>query len=380
MSARDSTSPPTSAEHTRSNRLQMADIARMAGVSVSTVSRALSGNPMISAQTRARIESLARVAKYSVNVGAQNLRLKQNRTISVVVPFDSTSREHLSDPFFLSLLGSIADALTGSGHDMLLSRIDADQLDAAAETYQTGRAAAVLLIGQWHHHDQLNEMALRGIPLVVWGAQMPNQIYATVGTDNLRGGRLATEHLLDQGARHIAFIGDPDLPEVGQRHAGYLQAQRDRGLSPNPDLTLTAPFVSARIQSDLEQLVTSGAPMDGIVAGSDMSAMTAINTLRRLGRRVPEDVAVVGYDDIPLAAYFHPSLTTVRQPIDEAGRALVDLLTAQLAGQKPASVILPTQLIQRESTRSVPAAAAPAGGSRPRTRRRTSDGRADTPL
>jgi DNA-binding LacI/PurR family transcriptional regulator len=285
-----------------------------------------------------------------VNVGAQNLRLKQNKTISVVVPFDSASRESLSDPFFLSLIGGIADALTQSGHEMLLSRIDAERLDRAAEAHLTGRSAGVILIGQWHHHDQLNQMAARGLPLAVWGAQLPNQLYLTVGTDNELGGRLAARHLLEQGRRHIVFVGDPSLPEVGQRHAGYLSAHDELGLAADPRLTLATPFFSEEVERSLLSFLASNLPIDGIVAASDLSAMTAISTLSRQGRRVPTDVAVVGYDDIATAAYFHPSLTTIRQPIVEAGRALVELLVAQLAGQRPGAVLLPTELVVRESS------------------------------
>ena len=331
----------------------MADIARLAGVNVSTVSRALSGSPLVHEETRARIAELARSLNYSVNVGAQNLRLKQNRTVSVIVPFDPTSREHLSDPFFLSLIGSIADALSESGYDMLLSRIDAEHLDLAAQTFESGRAMGIILIGQWHHHDQLNELAVRGVPFVVWGARLAQQLYATVGSDNVNGGRLATEHLLEGGARHIAFLGDPELPEVGQRHAGYVMAHASRGLVPAPELTRRVPFVSEAIQRDLESFLGKGHPLDAIFASSDMSAMSAISTLRRMGKQVPGDVAVVGYDDIALAAHFHPALTTVRQSIEAAGKALVDTLVAQSSGQKPASILLPTDLITRES--SVPA-------------------------
>jgi DNA-binding LacI/PurR family transcriptional regulator len=350
-------------------RPQMADIARLAGVSVSTVSRALSGSSLIKEDTRVRITELARSLSYSVNVGAQNLRLKQNSTISVIVPFDATSREHLSDPFFLSLIGSLADALTESGYDMLLSRVDAERLDLAAQTFETGRSAGVVLVGQWHHHDQLNELAVRGVPFVVWGAQLPRQLYVTVGSDNTQGGALATGHLLDLGARHIAFLGDPELPEVGQRHAGYLLAHEQRGLVPAPHLTLPTPFVGEVIQRDLDAYVRAGHPLDGMFASSDVSAMTAINTLRRLGRQVPEDVAVVGYDDIALAPHFHPSLTTIRQPIEAAGQALVKALMAQLAGAKPDSVLLPTELVRRESSGTArgPAAAA-ATSAAPRTR------------
>jgi DNA-binding LacI/PurR family transcriptional regulator len=187
------------------------------------------------------------------------------------------------------------------------------------------------------------------VPFVVWGAQLSQQLYATVGSDNVQGGRLATEHLLDTGARHIAFLGDPELPEVGQRHAGYVLAHAARGLVPAPRLTRPVPFVSEAIQRDLEVFLSEGQPLDGIFASSDMSAMAAISTLRRLKKQVPGDVAVVGYDDIVLAAHFHPALTTVRQPIEAAGKALVNALLAQISGKKPASVLLPTDLVRRES-------------------------------
>jgi DNA-binding LacI/PurR family transcriptional regulator len=341
----------------------MADIARLAGVSVSTVSRALSDSPLVSAETRERITELARSLKYAINAGAQNLRLKQNRTVSMVVPYDPSTRQHLSDPFFLGLIGSVADALTELGHDMLLSRVDASRLDLAAQPYDTGRAIGIVLIGQWHHHDQLNEMALRGMPFVVWGAQLSNQLYATVGSDNLAGGQLATQHLLAQGARHIAFVGDPELPEIGQRYAGYLAAHAAHGLTPEPALCRRVPFVTDTIRQDTEALLRSGAPLDAVFASSDLAAMTVIAALRRAGLRVPEDVAVVGYDDIALAAHFHPPLTTVRQPIEAAGRALVDSVLSQVAGEKPRSHLLVTELVQRETTRTPAAPRKPARGA-----------------
>lgn len=349
-SAEPITDAPAAASAARQpSRPQMADIARLAGVSVSTVSRALNNSPLLSLETRERIAELARSLNYSINVGAQNLRLKQNRTVSLVVPYDPATRQHLSDPFFLGLIGSVADALTERGFDMLLSRVDADHLDSAAQPFESGRAMGIVLVGQWHHHDQLNGMAVRGVPFVVWGAQLPQQLYATVGSDNVEGGRLATAHLLDSGARHVAFIGDAQLPEIGQRHEGWQRAHRERGLQPDARLYRPVPFVTEAIAADMQALLAEGVPLDGVFASSDLAAMTAINALRRAGRDVPGDVSVVGYDDIALAAHFHPPLTTVRQPIDAAGRALVEALLAQVQGERPTPRLLPTDLVVRET-------------------------------
>lgn len=347
------TPPPSDADSTsaaRQRRLQMADIARLAGVSTSTVSRALSGSKLISEETRTRVMELARSLKYNINIGAQNLRRKQNRTVGVVVPYDPATRQHLSDPFFLAMLGSLADALTEQGFDMLVSRVDASELDAAAAPFDTGRVIGIVLIGQWRHHDQLNQLAARHVPIVVWGAQLPQQLYCTVGSDNVAGGALAGAHLLAQGRRRIAFFGDVNLPEIGHRYAGLCQALEEAGIGADPRLLIPASFVPDGGRLAVEELLARGVAFDAVFAGSDLMAMTAINTLRQLGLDVPGRVAVLGYDDIPLSSYFHPPLTTVQQPIQEAGRALVASLLELTEGRAAPSLQLPTQLIVRNST------------------------------
>ena len=330
-------------------RLQMADIARLAGVSVSTVSRALNGSTLINAETRQRIEQLARSLNYSINLSAQNLRLQKNQTVAVVVPYDAQSRQHISDPFFLSIVGSIADALTDRGYDMLLSRVDAEALDSAASLYDSGKAIGIVIIGQWRHHDQLNELAARKVPVVVWGGQLPQQLYCSVGGDNVGGGLLATRHLLHQGRKRIVFLGDAQLPEVQLRRQGYVQALQEAGVAVDARLELPVPFEIVAAREALDRLCASRTRFDGVVACSDLLALQAVQAVRVAGRDVPRDVAVVGYDDMPVATYSDPPLTTVHQPVGLAGAELVDALLALLRGERAAPRTLPVHLVVRDS-------------------------------
>lgn len=332
------------------HRIQMADVARLAGVSISTVSRALSGSSLVNDVTRQRIEELARSLSYTVNISAQNLRMRQNRTVAVVVPYDGKIRQHLSDPFFLSMLGSIADALTERGLDMLVTRVDSEQLYSASQAYDAGRAIGVILIGQWRHHDQLNQMAARRVPIVVWGAQLPQQLYVTIGSDNISGGFLATEHLIQQGRKQIAFFGDRQLPEVAQRFAGYCQALAQYGMEQNAKLYVAAPFSEDGAMLALQELQSRKVKFDALFACSDLLATKTINILREQHIQVPQQVAVVGYDDIEMARYFHPPLTTIRQSILTAGKALVGALLDMIEDKSPNPFLLPTELIIRASS------------------------------
>jgi DNA-binding LacI/PurR family transcriptional regulator len=330
-------------------RLQMADIARLAGVSVATVSRALNGSPLISADTRERVQQLARSLNYSINTSAQNLRLQKNQTVAVVVPYDAQSRQHISDPFFLAIVGSIADALTDRGYDMLLSRVDAEALDSAAALYDSGKAIGVVIIGQWRHHDQLNALAARKVPVVVWGGQLPQQLYCSVGGDNVGGGWQATRHLLQQGRRRILFLGDAQLPEVQLRRQGYWQALQEAGQTPDPKLELAVPFEIMAAREALDRLCASRVRLDGVVACSDLLALQAVQALRASGREVPREVAVVGYDDMPLATWSDPPLTTIHQPVMLAGSEIVEALLALLRGERASPRTLPVHLVVRDS-------------------------------
>jgi DNA-binding LacI/PurR family transcriptional regulator len=273
-----------------------------------------------------------------------------NRTIGVVIPYDSKTRQHISDPFFLGMLGSLADALTDRNYDLLLSRVDADHLDDMASLYDTGRAKGIIVIGQWGHHDQLNDLARRHVPLAVWGAQLPRQLYCSVGSDNVSGGALATEHLLGLGRRRIVFMGDTDMPEAAMRHEGYLQAHEKMGVPVDRNLYIKSPFTAEEAQSSMHTFLCKKVSFDSIFAASDLIAINAMGVLKGYGISIPDQVSVVGYDDIDMASHSFPPLTTIRQPIDLAGKILMDSLQEVLDQGLTESRLLPTSLVVRGST------------------------------
>ncbi|GAA4794728.1 LacI family DNA-binding transcriptional regulator [Lysobacter hankyongensis] len=338
---RRTSQPPTN--------LQMSDIARLAGVSESTVSRALKDSPLIAASTRERIRRLAEEAGYVVNPVASSLRSRQSGVITVAVPLVHAREPHLFDPFMMTMLAHLADALGDRGYNMLLAKIAVHQDGWVRRLQQPGRSDGVILIGQSSEHAAINEAARTGIPLTAWGTRMPAQKYPVVGTDNRLGGQLGTEHLIRHGRRRIAFLGDERLPEVAHRHDGYRQALRAAGLKAHPDLLVRSPFSSGDAYASVRALIDGGADFDGVMAASDVIAISAIRAITESGRRVPQDVSVVGFDDILLAEHAHPPLTTVRQELAQGAVKLVDTVIAAIRGEQAESTILPPTLIVRAS-------------------------------
>ncbi|MEN9887191.1 MAG: HTH-type transcriptional repressor CytR [Pseudomonadota bacterium] len=344
-----STDKTTAQEKSSSRkRMQMADIARMAGVSTSTVSRALNGSPLIPEATRARIAELARSLNYTVNVGAANLRKRDVQTVALVHLGDTMQR--ISDPFLLSMVGHVADGLESRGMNLLLTRLNGDRIDQIPAMVQGGQVAGLIVIGQLGWHDYLNELASQGLPLVVWGAVLPDAMYRAVGSDNILGGYLATRHLIEQGCQSIAFVGDTHHPEGRLRHQGYAKAISEAGHAVDPLLFHPFLFGEEGTREAVARWIDSGHVFDGVFAASDIAAVNVISALSSRGLDVPGQVKVVGYDDIPMASYVHPSLTTIRQPTDVAGQALVELLFEALQGQPRRSVVLSTELVVRESS------------------------------
>jgi DNA-binding LacI/PurR family transcriptional regulator len=342
--------PAAKSSRTPGNRrMQMTDIARLAGVSTSTVSRALSGSPLIPEATRSRILDLASSLNYRVNVGAANLRKRDVQTVGVVILGDSM--QSISDPFLLSILGSVADALDERGMSLLLSRLKEGQSQRLSAMVESGQVAGLIVIGQLTWHEQLNRLAAQQVPMAVWGAGLPDAIYPVVGGDNEQGGYLATRHLIARGAKRIAFFGDIHHPEAGQRHQGYLRAMKEARIKHDPRLQQSFLFGDTRIRQIIDEWLNRDLAFDAIFASSDVTAISIMGALKERGIEVPSQVRVVGYDDIALAEHVHPSLSSIRQPTAQAGLALVDMLFDAVAGQTRRSVTLPAVLIERDSTR-----------------------------
>jgi DNA-binding LacI/PurR family transcriptional regulator len=328
----------------------MAEVARRAGVSLSTVSRALSGSPLVSDKTREQIRRTAGKLGYHVDAVGSSLRTGLTRTIAVVIPLKHAADQGFSDPFFLEILGALAEELAGRGYSMLLHKVAEDPSEWVRSIARGRRADGVIIIGQSLHHESLNQLADAGYPVVVWGARLPGQRYVTIGSDNETGGHDATAHLLEQGCRRIVFLGDSAAPEVGVRREGYLRALRDAGIAPEAGLEVPVRFGSDTACQAVAALLDAGADFDGIFACSDVFAINAMRALAEHGRKVPADVAIVSFDDIPFAALITPPLTTIRQNYRTGARLLVDSLLQKLRGEAPAAVVIPAALVVRASS------------------------------
>jgi DNA-binding LacI/PurR family transcriptional regulator len=326
----------------------IAELGRMAGVSAGTVSRALAGNPLVNEKTRDRIVALARLHDFRLNQMARRLRTKQTGVIGVVIPLGHEQRQHISDPFFMTMLGHLADLLTESGLDIMLSRVIPNTDDWLEQIIDSGMLDGLLMIGQSNQLTAIDRVAARYLPLVVWGSREQNYRHCTVGTDNKAGGKMAAAHLIVGGARRIAFLGDATAPENAQRFAGVQAAVAEA--APARLEYWPTRIVGEEMEQDIAAHVQRSVPLvDGIVAASDVIAMTALRVLADHGHRVPEDIRVIGYDDLPLATQTVPRLTTIRQDIGAGAKAMVDALFARIAGHDAPGLEMAPELIVRDS-------------------------------
>lgn len=322
------------------------DLAGLAGVSVSTVSRALNDHPLISTRTKQRVWALAREHHYPFRASMPTAPIGAEGSIAIVTPYVRNRPLPLSHPFFLELLASIGEAARARDCDFTVSHVAPSSFEDLVVASTTSRASGVIFLGQGVLHEAFNRLVETNANFVVWGAELPHKRYRSIGSDNLLGGRRATNHLIRLGRKRILFVGGTD-PEAVQRRRGYTEALREAGLADASDLVATVEFDLDSAEASVGQLLRRGLAFDGVVAGSDLIALGAIQAITRAGLSVPKDVSVVGYDDMLLSRLSTPKLSTVRQDTLEAGRLLVSTIMDQ--GREDASALLPTELIIRES-------------------------------
>jgi DNA-binding LacI/PurR family transcriptional regulator len=326
----------------------IAELAKLVGVSAGTVSRALANSSLVNTETREKIQALARQHGFRPNQMAKRLRIKETKVIGVVVPLGHEQRQHLSDPFFMTILGHLADALTEDGYDIMLSRVIPDAEDWLERIADSGMLDGVLLIGQSNQFDAIERVAAWYRPMVVWGSYRPEQVHCTVGVDNRLGGQLAGECLIARGCKRLGFVGEIAAPEFSERFLGLRDAAAAAGLAAPQHfhVHVASDMMTGEIANHIEAI---RATCDGVATASDLIAMQTVRALADRGVRVPDDMAIVGFDDLPFAEQTIPRLTTISQNIASGARAMVDVLFERIGGTAAPSVEMAPTLVRRDT-------------------------------
>jgi DNA-binding LacI/PurR family transcriptional regulator len=338
---------------TNENKLTLARLAEIAGVSASTVSRALKDNPLIKKETRESLQALAKQHNFSLNRAASRLRTQKTNVVAVILNLIDDTDQSINDPFLLKVVGDLNQVLNQNGYELLLSNSQMANDDWANYFISSSRADGIIVIGQGKSTRQVEKVAESKVPLVVWGDPKAQSNYAVVGSNNDLGGYIATQHLLKGGCKRILFLGDPEHAEMSERYKGYKRALKEAKLNYSVDLTLSCDITSKVAYEKMGEVILSkGLFFDGIVATSDMVALGALKALKERYINIPNDVSIIGFDDIAMAELFHPALTTIKQDTKLAANIMVEQLLKQFNTQVAESVVMDVELIQRKSTRS----------------------------
>ncbi|MER7797421.1 LacI family DNA-binding transcriptional regulator [Microbacterium sp. NPDC096154] len=323
------------------------EVAARAGVSRSTVSRVLGGGDRVSAEALDAVRRAISELNYVPNRAARSLASRQTHAIALVVPEDTT--RFFGDPFFAAIVTGINARLSRSDHVLNLF-IASDDPGDKATSYLTGGNVDGALVASHHTSDTFVERINQAVPVVFGGR--PVREHAAdyyVDVDNVEGGRVGTRYLVERGHRRIATITGPlDMPAGVDRLQGFREVMADAGLTPGP--AEDGDFTAIGGADAMRRILAAGDPPDALFVASDLMARGAMSALDGAGLRVPDDVAIVGFDDSPVAVSLTPRLTTVRQPSRLQGEAMADVLLARLAGgQPPHATILQTELVVRDS-------------------------------
>jgi DNA-binding LacI/PurR family transcriptional regulator len=326
-------------------------VAAAAGVSRATVSRVINGLDRVSPKTRRSVQREVDRLGYTPNRVARSLVTRRTDSVALVIPEPTTTL--FGHPFFPRLVAGISEVLSAADKQLVLMAPQTREDEERLGRYLLAVQSDGVLIVSLHGADPLPaDLVRRGIPVVV-GGRPPVEGVTYVDIDNVQGATNAVRHLAAGGRRNIATITGPlDMASSADRLEGYRQALREAGLEPDASLEADGGFDQGAARQAMSELLDRRPDIDGLFAASDLMAAGALQALRRAGRRVPADVAVIGYDDSAVAESTEPPLSSVRQPIEEMGREMARLLLSQVASRRrvPSRSILATELVVRESS------------------------------
>jgi len=327
--------------------ISIKDIARAAKVSHSTVSRALQNSPLVNHQTAHRIREIAREKCYRPSAVARSLVTKRTKTIGVVVT-------RIADPFIAEVVNGIEEVANDHGYSVLLANSNAnpDREVKVVHSFHERRVDGILVaasrVGALYM-PLLNEMR---VPTVLINNQHPGEFVHSVMIDNPTASLQATEHLIQLGHKRVAYIGDQfGFQSDTERFAGYRRALEVADVPFLPELTAHGDGNAEGGMRAMERLLALAEPPTAVFCYNDMSALGALRAIHSRGWRVPEDISVVGFDDLFIASYTNPALTTISQPMRQMGSAAMEILLKLFNGaNSKTNIKVQGQLIVREST------------------------------
>jgi DNA-binding LacI/PurR family transcriptional regulator len=327
----------------------LADVANLAGVSSATASRVLTGSARVRPQTKDKVEQAVTRLGYVRNRAARSPATRRAGSVALVVG-EETVRV-FADPFFARMLRSVSKELSLADSQLVMLTLHSPRDYHTVSRYlRSGHVDGALFVSM-HSRSDFDYESL-GLPLVLCGRPPAGgATLSYVDADNVGGASAAVRYLLDSGRKAVATIaGPPDMAAGVDRLLGYRQALGVVGML-DPGMIAYGDFSTMSGQHALQRLIDHRPGIDAVFAASDLMAVGALHALRRMGRRVPRDVAVIGFDDLPAAQQTDPRLTTVRQPVDAMATHMVSEILAQIddPGREPTHVILGTQLILRAS-------------------------------
>ncbi|MGV9457123.1 LacI family DNA-binding transcriptional regulator [Streptomyces sp. NPDC003635] len=337
---------------TGNRRPTIKTVAARAGVGRTTVSRVINGSELVSADARARVLAAIKELDYVPNSVARGLVTNRTNAVALVIP-ESESRLG-SEPYFAALIRGVSGALSETRTQLQLMLVrDQSERDQLAASVATRRVDGVLLVSV-HADDQLPGMLEEmGLPTVLAGRRDENEPLSYVTADNAGGAAAAVRHLLGSGRRRIATItGALDMDVGRSRLEGWRAAHEEAGIPADELLVEVGDFTEEGGRRAMRSLLERAPDLDAVFAASDLMAVSALSELRRQGRQVPGDVAVVGFEDSVLARHTNPPLTTIRQPVEELGRTMAAILLDEISevASVERQLTLPTELVVRESS------------------------------